>query len=159
MEPQWNAIPRQYIHPHKSCQNDTTNLSQGYNQDYYILNTAILEKSQRIFSASSKVFKKVLKVTVRIIYISQEKSNNYPKTVSNVHKCFHFKWNKFFPKNYQICKFCIFFATLIRSGFVETLRKIWCERNLKISYVLHTTLVHERFSIFFFTSLPQFLSL
>ena len=92
---------------HKSCQNDTANLFQGYNQDYYILNIAILEKSQRIFSASSKVFKKVLKVTVRIIYISQEKSNNYPKTVCNIDKCLHFKWNKFCPKSYQVCKFCI----------------------------------------------------
>ena len=107
MEPQRNAIIRQYMHPHKSCQNDTTNLSQGYNQVYFVLNTAILEKSQRIFSVSSKVFKKVLKVIVRIIYISQEKSYNHPKTVSNIHKCLHFKWNKFCPQNYQVCKFCI----------------------------------------------------
>ena len=33
------------MHPHKICLDDTTNLSQGYNQVYYVLNTTILEKS------------------------------------------------------------------------------------------------------------------
>ena len=119
MEPQRNAIIRQYMHPHKSCQNDTTNLSQGYNQVYFVLNTAILKKSQRIFSVSSEVFKTVLKVTVRIIHISQEKSYNHPKTVSNIHKCLHFKWNKFCPKNYQVCKFCIILCNYSQENLTQ----------------------------------------
>ena len=119
-----------FMHPHKSFQNDTTNFSQWYSQIYYNLNTAILEKSHRIFCGSQKVLKKVRKMIVRIIYISRVKSYNHPKTVSNIHKCFDFKWNKFCPKNYKVCKFCILLFNSRTFGFCRNSQENLMQKKL-----------------------------
>ena len=67
---------------------------------------------------------------VRIIYISRVKSYNHPKTVSNIHKCFDFKWNKFCPKNYKVCKFCILLFNSRTFGFCRNSQDILMQKKL-----------------------------
>ena len=109
--------------PTQELLNVTSNLSLGYNQVYCTLNTTILEK----------VLKEVLKVRNRIIYISRVKSYDCPKIVSYIHKCFHFKWNKFCPKNYQILKFCIVF----RTNSQEILMQKKLKNLVRLTYISH----------------------
>ena len=140
-----------FMHPHKSFQNDTTNFSQWYSQIYYNLNTAILEKSHRIFCGSQKVLKKVRKMIVRIIYISRVRVITIQKLFPIFTNVLISSGTNFVPKTIKYVNFAYSCSTVVRLGFVETLRKIWCKRNSQISYVLHTVLVHKRFSKFFFS--------
>ena len=100
--------------------------------------------------------KEVLKVRVGIIYISRVKSYDRPKIVSNIHKCFHFKWNKFCPKNYEILKFCIILCNthmfLFCTNSQEILMQNKLENLVRVTYIPRT---YEILSKFFFPiSLP-----
>ena len=69
---------------------------------------------------------------VRIIYISWVKSYNYPYTVFNIHKCFHFKWNKFSPKYCEICKFYRISCNARMFEFYTNSQKILMQKKLEL---------------------------
>ena len=76
--------------------------------------------------------KKAFKVRVRIIYISWVKSYNCPYTVFNIHKCFHFKWNKFSPKYCEICKFYRISCNARMFEFYTNSQKILMQKKLEL---------------------------
>ena len=89
---------------------------------------------------------------VRIIYIC------HGQGVITVHKLFSIITNVFISSGTNFIQKTVKFinsakspTTLVHSCFVQTLKKYWCKRNLKILYVLHTSLVRMRFSKLFFS--------